>query len=59
MSMKLVRLTSDTDLSGFECGDDDLNKFLVEDARIFSACVLPHLLSLVIVKYKSLFNIHF
>lgn len=33
--MKLVRLTQDTELSEFDCGDDDLNKFLVEDAKAF------------------------
>ena len=30
--MKLVKLTPDTELSGFDCGDEDLNNFLVEDA---------------------------
>lgn len=33
--MKLVRLTSDTELSGFDCGDVDLNDFLFEDAKDF------------------------
>lgn len=33
--MKLVRLTSDTELAGFDCGDEDLNNFLVEDAKNF------------------------
>lgn len=33
--MNLVRLTSDTNLSGFDCGDDDLNDFLVEDSKGF------------------------
>ena len=33
--MKLVRLSADTDLSGFDCGDEDLNGFLVEDAKAF------------------------
>ena len=33
--MELVKLTSDTDLSGFDCGDEDLNDFLVEDAKGF------------------------
>lgn len=33
--MRLVRLTPDTELVGFDCGDDDLNSFLVEDAKNF------------------------
>lgn len=33
--MKLVRLTQDTGLIGFDCGDEDLNSFLVEDAKGF------------------------
>lgn len=33
--MRLVRLTPDTELVGFDCGDDDLNSFLVEDAKSF------------------------
>ncbi len=34
--MKLVRLSPDTELNGFDCGDEDLNNFLVEDAKVFS-----------------------
>lgn len=30
-----MRLTSETDLEGFDCGDTDLNNFLVEDAKNF------------------------
>ena len=33
--MELVRLTHESNLSGFDCGDDDLNEFLVEDAKSF------------------------
>ncbi len=33
--MKLVRLTPETVLDGFDCGDEDLNNFLVEDAKGF------------------------
>jgi len=33
--MKLVKLTSDTPLADFDCGDEDLNDFLVEDAKSF------------------------
>lgn len=31
--MNLVRLTSDYELTSFDCGDDQLNKFLFEDAK--------------------------
>lgn len=34
--MKLVRLTPETVLDGFDCDDEDLNNFLVEDAKGFS-----------------------
>lgn len=33
--MRLIRLTPDTELIGFDCGDEDLNSFLVEDAKNF------------------------
>ena len=33
--MKLVRLTLDYELSTFDCGDNDLNDFLFEDAKHF------------------------
>ncbi len=33
--MKLVRLTPEMNVDGFDCGDDDLNDFLVEDAKGF------------------------
>lgn len=33
--MELVRLTNDAILEGFDCGDTDLNNFLVEDAKDF------------------------
>lgn len=33
--MKLVRLTPETVFDGFDCGDEDLNNFLVEDAKGF------------------------
>lgn len=33
--MKLVRLKIDTPLANFDCGDEDLNNFLVEDAKNF------------------------
>lgn len=34
--MKLIRLTPTLNLSGFDCGDDDLNGFLIEDALNFA-----------------------
>ncbi len=33
--MRLVRLTPGIELHAFDCGDEDLNNFLVEDARHF------------------------
>ena len=30
--MKLVRLTADYPLQSFDCGDEDLNEFLLDDA---------------------------
>lgn len=31
--MRVVRLTSDYELSAFDCGDQNLNEFLLEDAK--------------------------
>lgn len=33
--MKLVRLTQNYILTNFDCGDNDLNEFLLEDAKRF------------------------
>lgn len=33
--MRLVRLTSAYEFGSFDCGDDDLNEFLLEDAKKF------------------------
>jgi len=33
--MKLIKVTSESDLTDFDCGDDDLNAFLIEDAKHF------------------------
>lgn len=33
--MKLIRLTGDYELREFDCGDDDLNEFLLNDAKHF------------------------
>ena len=35
--MKLVRLTADYPLQSFDCGDEDLNEFLLDDAKHFLA----------------------
>lgn len=35
--MKLVRLTEDYPLHDFDCGDRDLNEFLLDDAKLFLA----------------------
>ena len=34
--MRLVRLTSEYDLKQFDCGDNDLNEFLIDNALDFS-----------------------
>ena len=33
--MNLIRLTADYALTSFDCGDNDLNEFLLEDAKHF------------------------
>lgn len=33
--MKVVALTNDYTLTNFDCGDSDLNEFLMEDAKHF------------------------
>ncbi len=33
--MKLIPLTPDYELTEFDCGDNDLNDFLLEDAKNF------------------------
>lgn len=35
--MNIVRLTAEYELKPFDCGDDDLNGFLMEDAKLFMA----------------------
>ena len=35
--MKLIRLTPEYEFNDFDCGDDDLNEFLYEDAKKFLA----------------------
>ena len=33
--MRLIRLTADYPLQPFDCGDEDLNEFLLDDAKHF------------------------
>lgn len=33
--MRLIRLTPEYEFTEFDCGDDDLNEFLIEDAKNF------------------------
>lgn len=33
--LQLVRLTDDYTISSFDCGDDDLNDFLLNDSKAF------------------------
>ena len=33
--MQLDRLTADTEITAFDCGDEDLNGFLLNDAKAF------------------------
>ena len=33
--MRLVRLTPDYEFGAFDCGDEDLNGFLIDDAKNF------------------------
>ena len=37
--MQLTRLASDTEIAAFDCGDEDLNGFLLNDARAFRMLV--------------------
>ena len=41
--MKLVRLTSETELTGFDCGDNDLNKiFSAYSKRFYEVISMDH-----------------
>ena len=33
--MELIRLKEDTDIKSFDCGDADLNDFILNDAKAF------------------------
>ncbi len=35
--MKVVKLTDDYDFKSFDCGNDDLNEFLLQDSKQYSA----------------------
>ena len=34
--MRVVALTPEYEIQGFDCGDSDLNEFLLQDAKHFS-----------------------
>jgi len=36
--MQIHQITSDYNTPDFDCEDDDLNKFLVDDAKSYQAC---------------------
>lgn len=58
--MNVIRLTTDYELTEFDCGDSDLNDFLVEDAKNFLAKRIANTFLLVdegrIVAYFCLLN---
>lgn len=58
--MELIRLTADYDMKPFDCGDADLNGFLMEDAKLFLNKKLAHTFILedegMIVAYFCLLN---
>ena len=39
--MKLIRLTKDTIIKSFDCGDADLNDFILNDAKAFLSSSYP------------------
>lgn len=49
MSMKVVQLTSDYEMKPFDCGDTELNGFLLNEAKAFSknrlanTFLIPHM----------------
>lgn len=40
--MELIRLTAEYDMKPFDCGDADLNGFLMDDAKLFFNKKLAH-----------------
>ncbi|WP_448780833.1 GNAT family N-acetyltransferase [Bacteroides congonensis] len=58
--MELIRLTAEYDMKPFNCGDADLNGFLIDDAKPFFLKKLAHTFILeedgVIVAYFCLLN---
>ena len=60
MSMKVVQLTSDYEMKPFDCGDTELNGFLLNEAKAFSKNRLANTFLIcdgdVIIGYFSLFN---
>ena len=60
MSMKVVQLTSDYEMKPFDCGDTELNVFLLNEGISFSKYRLANRFLIfdgdVIIGYFSLFN---
>ena len=42
--MKIVRLTDSYDFKPFDCGEDDLNEFLLNDAKLYAQGYSSHVL---------------
>ena len=58
--MKLIRLTKDTIIKSFDCGDADLNDFILNDAKAFLSKRIAYTFLIIdgenIVAYFSLLN---
>lgn len=58
--MKLIRLTEETEIKSFDCGDADLNDFIMHDAKEFFSKKIANTFLVVdgdnIVAYFSLLN---
>ena len=60
LSMELIRLKEDTDIKSFDCGDADLNDFILNDAKAFLSKKIANTFLVVdndkVVAYFSLLN---
>lgn len=58
--MKLIRLTEETEIKSFDCGDTDLNDFILHDAKAFLSKKIANTFLITeednIVAYFSLLN---
>ena len=58
--MELIRLTKDTIIKSFDCGDADLNDFILNDAKAFLSKRIAYTFLIIdgenIVAYFSLLN---